>query len=185
VNSDGTVPVQPSYDLTKWCTVPVLLDTGGKGFLDMGTITPLFINQISSAGLTVATAQYRNSNFLSEEFKDPAAVDVLSATYDNNAVARLRYDEAAAVLQYGGYAGLTAYDTTNSLALTYGNKDWTDLHAQGRQQIPNVACCKFEQWPKRTFMRYIKRIADQRLALAANTSVETKTATIIAAPAAA
>jgi hypothetical protein len=43
-----------------------------------------------------------------------------------------------------------------------------------------VACCKFEQWPKRTYMRYIKRFADRRLALTANTAVQAKTADILA-----
>lgn len=54
---------------------------------------------------------------------------MLSATYDANVLINERYDAASAVMQYGGYAALTAYDTTNSLAKTYGSKDWTDLHA--------------------------------------------------------
>ena len=36
--------------------------------------------------------------------------------------------------------------------------------------IPNIACCKLEEWPKRTHMRYKKSIADFVTRICADTS---------------
>jgi len=33
-----------------------------------------------------------------------------------------------------------------------GNPDLEALATHGK--VPNIACCKLEQWPKRTYMRY-------------------------------
>jgi hypothetical protein len=120
-------PNPTEYDLSKYCTIQDHLEATLS--TPAGVITPLFINQISSTGLALGTATMRNTQFLSEEFKDPTAVDVLNATWEGSDLINSRYDAASAVMQYGGYAGLTAYDTTASLAKTHGSKDWTDLHA--------------------------------------------------------
>lgn len=37
-------------------------------------------------------------------------------------------------------------------------------------KIPNIACCKLEQWPKRTHMRYKKQIADYVTRICADTT---------------
>jgi len=59
-------PNPTQYDLSKYCTIQDHLEATVS--TPAGVITKLFINQISSNGLTIAAATTRNTQFLSEEF---------------------------------------------------------------------------------------------------------------------
>lgn len=127
--------------------------------------------------MTPATGTYRYSHFLTEEVKFGETIDHTAVNWTKNDADNFRAD--GVILRYHA---TIPFNTANMLLKTYNNKDWADLYGQTWKQAPNIACCMFETWPKRSYIRAKNRIAAQRTAACDNTALVDKSLTCVPAP---
>jgi hypothetical protein len=157
--------------MTDYCTIRQVKVAGVE--TDAGTVVDIAVNRFDGNTAVEATLTavnqptFRYSNYATDEVTYAGTTNTAIATWDS-ATANTSFKYASVFLQYYQAIDGGAFNAAGVDLVKGGQPELEALSLHAK--IPNLACCKLEQWPKRTHMRYKKQIADYVTRICADTT---------------